>query len=57
MIDALPDFYNIRPLDVDGDGDLDLVPSSVATWLPNKTCKCSVNVYWENNKGMFTKKK
>lgn len=45
-----PNFYEIRPYDVDSDGDLDLVPQGVACWNPFTYSK---NVYWENIGGRF----
>jgi len=45
-----PNFYEIRPYDVDADGDLDLVPQGVACWNPYTYSK---NLYWENNGGKF----
>jgi hypothetical protein len=45
-----PNFYEIRPYDVDGDGDLDLVPHGVACW---EAFKYSKNRYWENIGGKF----
>jgi len=45
-----PNFYEIRPFDVDGDGDLDLVPQGVACW---DAFKYSKTRYWENIGGKF----
>ncbi len=49
-----PNFYEIRPYDYDGDGDLDLVPQGVACWNPYKYSK---NFYWEFNGGKFLLRK
>jgi len=46
-----PNFYEIRPFDVDGDGRLDLVPQGVACWNPYKYSK---NLYWQNIGGKFS---
>lgn len=48
-----PNFYEIRPYDVDGDGDLDLVPQGVACW---DAYKYSKNRYWENIGGKFVRR-
>jgi hypothetical protein len=45
-----PNFYEIRPYDYDGDGDLDLVPHGVVCWNPYKYSK---NFYWEFSGGKF----
>jgi hypothetical protein len=42
-------FYNIRPIDKDGDGDYDLVPDNWATW----DCEFNQDIYWENRGGKF----
>lgn len=49
-----PNFYEIRPYDIDGDGDLDLVPHGVACWNPYTYPK---NLFWENNGGKFVLRK
>ena len=49
-----PNFYEIRPYDVDADGDLDLVPQGVACWNPYTYSK---NLYWENNGVKFILRK
>ena len=48
-----PFYYEIRPYDVDGDGDLDLVPQGVACW---EGYKYSKNRYWENIGGKFVRR-
>ena len=45
-----PNFYEIRPYDIDSGGDLDLIPQGVACWNPYTYPK---NLYWENNGGKF----
>lgn len=47
----IPNFYEIRPFDVDNDGDFDLVPHNVTCFDPNYTYP--KNVYWENVGGKF----
>lgn len=49
-----PNFYEIRPIDIDGDGDFDLVPQGVVCWNPFTYSK---KFYWENNGGKFTLQK
>jgi hypothetical protein len=47
-----PNFYEIRPYDVDDDGDLDLVPQGI----PYGGYKYSKNRYWENVGGKFVRR-
>lgn len=50
----IPNFYEIRPYDIDNDGDFDLVPHGVACWESYTYPKY---VYWENVGGKFILRK
>lgn len=50
LVGNFPNFYEIRPYDIDDDGDYDLVPHGVACWNPFNYSK---NFYWENIGGKF----
>ena len=50
---SFPNFYNIRFIDVDSDGDFDMVPDQIANW---GGFKYTNNLHWENVNGYYIRK-
>ena len=47
---SVPNFYHLKTIDIDNDGDYDLVPDGWANW---GTKYYSSNLFWLNNDGNF----
>lgn len=47
---SFPNFYHIRTVDVDNDGDFDIVPDAIANW---GTIQYGTNLKWLNSSGKF----
>lgn len=45
-----PNFYHIRTIDIDEDGDYDIIPDAIANW---GTINYSSSLHWKNNNGKF----
>jgi len=47
---SFPNFYHIRTIDVDDDGDYDILPDAIANW---GNIQYGTNLKWLNNSGKF----
>ena len=47
-----PNFYKIKTIDIDQDGDIDFIPDAIANW---GSINYSSNLYWENTGGKFVR--
>jgi hypothetical protein len=47
---SFPNFYHVRTIDVDNDGDYDIIPDAIANW---GTIQYDTNLKWLNELGKF----